>query len=92
MEASPECQGQLKGEVVDFDKKLDSVSHRLNAKLEDLETTVTRWNDFYKRLNHFSDWLNEKEAKLNEVYENKDDSPELQLQKAEVCDIFFFCL
>ncbi|KAH9507324.1 hypothetical protein Btru_056910, partial [Bulinus truncatus] len=56
---------------------------RLNAKLSDLEATITKWSEYYKRLNNFCDWLNEKEAKLNEIYENKQDSPDTQLHKAE---------
>ena len=86
--ASRERRGPLKGEMTDIDKRLDSVSVRLNAKLGDLESTIAKWTEYYKRLNHFCDWLNEKEAKLNEVYENKSDSPEQQLDKAKVC---FFC-
>uniref|UniRef100_A0A2C9KCB0 Calponin-homology (CH) domain-containing protein n=1 Tax=Biomphalaria glabrata TaxID=6526 RepID=A0A2C9KCB0_BIOGL len=81
--ASRERQGPLKGEITDIDRKLESVSHRLNAKLSDLEATITKWSEYYKRLNNFCDWLNEKETKLNEVYENKQDSPDTQLQKAE---------
>jgi hypothetical protein len=70
--------------MTDIDKRLDSVSHRLNAKLQDLEMTIAKWSEYYKRLNNFCDWLNEKEDKLTEVYENKQDSPENQLKKSEV--------
>lgn len=93
--ASRERQAPLKGEMTDIDKRLDSVSHRLNAKLSDLESTIAKWTEYYKRLNNFCDWLNEKESKLNEIYENKQDTPEVQLQKAEVCEfiyIILFCL
>ena len=82
--ASRERQGPLKGEMTDIDKRLDSVAHRLNAKLADLEMTIAKWNEYYKRLNNFCDWLNEKEGKLNEVYENKEETPENQLKKSEV--------
>ncbi|CAL1544282.1 unnamed protein product [Lymnaea stagnalis] len=81
--ASRERQGPLKGEMTDIDKKLESVSHRLNAKLSDLEATIAKWSEYYKRLNNFCDWLNEKETKLNEIYDNKQDSPDTQLKKAE---------
>ncbi|XP_035824390.1 nesprin-1 [Aplysia californica] len=81
--ASRERQGPLKSEMTDIDKKLENISHRLNAKLVDLESTIAKWSEYYKRLNSFCDWLNEKETKLNEIYENKQDSPETQLQKAE---------
>lgn len=89
--ASRERRGPLKGEMTDIDKRLDSVSVRLNAKLGDLESTIAKWTEYYQRLHHFCDWLNEKEAKLNEVYENKSDSPEQQLEKAKVC-FFMLCL
>ncbi|GFR66525.1 nesprin-1, partial [Elysia marginata] len=82
--ASRERQAPLKGEMTDIDKKLENVSYRLNAKLTDLEATIAKWNEYYKRLNNFCDWLNEKEAKLAEIYDNKQDSPEEQLQKAEL--------
>ncbi|GFO48198.1 nesprin-1, partial [Plakobranchus ocellatus] len=81
--ASRERQAPLKGEMTDMDKKLENVAYRLNAKLSDLEATIAKWNEYYKRLNNFCDWLNEKEAKLAEIYDNKQDSPEEQLQKAE---------
>ncbi|XP_076442566.1 muscle-specific protein 300 kDa-like isoform X3 [Babylonia areolata] len=81
--ASRERQGPLKGEMTDIDKRLDGVGHRLNAKLADLEMTIAKWSEYYKRLNNFCDWLNEKEGKLNEVYENKKETPENQLRKAE---------
>ncbi|KAK3089398.1 hypothetical protein FSP39_003323 [Pinctada imbricata] len=81
--ASRERKGPLKGEMSDIDKRLDNVSVRLNAKLADLEATIAKWTEYYKRLNQFCNWLNEKEAKLNEVYENKTDSPETQLGKAQ---------
>ncbi|XP_025103982.1 nesprin-1-like isoform X4 [Pomacea canaliculata] len=81
--ASRERQGPLKGEMSDIDRRLESVAHRLNAKLADLEMTIAKWNEYYKRLNNFCDWLNEKEAKLTEVYENKKETPENQLKKAE---------
>ncbi|KAK6181528.1 hypothetical protein SNE40_009363 [Patella caerulea] len=81
--ASRERQGPLKGEISDIDVKLENVSKRLNAKLADLETTIAKWSEYYKRLSHFCDWLNEREANLNEVYENKHDSPEQKLNKAE---------
>ena len=87
--ASRERKGPLKGEMTDIDKRLDNVSVRLNAKLADLEATIAKWTEYYKRLNHFCDWLNEKEAKLNEVYENKTDSPETQLTKAKVSLCFY---
>ena len=91
--ASRERQGPLKGEMTDIDKRLDGVSHRLNAKLSDLEMTIAKWSEYYKRLNNFCDWLNEKEDKLNEVYENKQETPENQLKKSEVgkCQLVF-CL
>ena len=82
--ASRERQTPLKGEMTDIDKKLENVAYRLNAKLTDLEATIAKWNEYYKRLNNFCDWLNEKEAKLAEIYDNKQDTPEEQLQKAEV--------
>ena len=82
--ASRERQGPLKGEMADIDKRLDSVAQRLNAKLADLEVAIAKWTEYYKRLNNFCEWLNEKESKLNEVFENKEDTPENQLQKAEV--------
>ena len=82
--ASRERQGPLKGEVSDIDKRLQNVSVRLNAKLADLEGTIAKWSDYYKRLNNFSDWLNQKESSLNQVYEEKKDLPEEQLSKAEV--------
>nr|KAG5692778.1 hypothetical protein BaRGS_009394 [Batillaria attramentaria] len=81
--ASRERQGPLKGEMTDIDKRLDSVAHRLNAKLADLEMTIAKWSEYYKRLNNFCDWLNEKETKLNDVYDNKQETPENQLKKAE---------
>ncbi|ESO86156.1 hypothetical protein LOTGIDRAFT_167389 [Lottia gigantea] len=81
--ASRERQGPLKAEVSDIDVKLDNIAKRLNAKLADLETTISKWAEYYKRLNHFCDWLNERESNLNEVYENKGDSPEQKLEKAE---------
>ena len=82
--ASRERRSPLKSEMTDIDKKLENISHRLNAKLSDLESTIAKWSEYYKRLNSFCEWLNEKETKLNEIYENKRDSPETQLQKAEV--------
>ena len=91
--ASRERQGPLKGEMTDIDKRLDSVAHRLNAKLADLEMTIAKWNEYYKRLNNFCDWLNEKECKLNEVYENKQETPENQLKKSEVGNqCFLLCM
>ncbi|XP_041351119.1 nesprin-1-like [Gigantopelta aegis] len=81
--ASRERQGPLKGEVSDIDKRLQNVSVRLNAKLADLEGTIAKWSDYYKRLNNFNDWLNQKESNLNQVYEEKKDLPEEQLSKAE---------
>lgn len=90
-DASRERRGPLKGEMTDMDKRLENVSVRLNAKLNDLEATIAKWTEYYKRLNHFCDWLNEKEAKLNNVYENKSDSPEQQLEKAKVCWEYPFC-
>ncbi|KAL3874933.1 hypothetical protein ACJMK2_037885 [Sinanodonta woodiana] len=80
--ASRERRGPLKGEMTDIDKRLENVSVRLNAKLADLEATIAKWTEYYKRLNNFCDWLNEKEQKLNEVYENKNDTPDQQLEKA----------
>ena len=82
--ASRERRGPLKGEMTDIDKRLDNVSVRLNAKLADLESTIAKWTEYYKRLNHFCDWLNEKEEKLNEVYEDKTSTPEEQLDQARV--------
>ncbi|KAK7104412.1 hypothetical protein V1264_019133 [Littorina saxatilis] len=81
--ASRERQGPLKGEMSDMDKRLDGVAHRLNAKLGDLEMTIAKWGEYYKRLNNFGDWLNEKEGKLNDVYDNKQETPENQLKKSE---------
>ncbi|KAH3752028.1 hypothetical protein DPMN_186636 [Dreissena polymorpha] len=37
-----------------------------------------------ERLNHFCDWLNEKEEKLNAVNEDKTNSPEKKLEQAKV--------
>lgn len=82
--ASRERRGPLKTEMSDIDKRLENVSVRLNAKLADLEATIAKWSEYYKRLNNFCDWLNVKETRLNEVYENKRDLPEQQLTKAEV--------
>ena len=90
--ASRERQGPLKGEMTDIDQRLDGVGRRLNAKLSDLEMTIAKWSEYYKRLNNFCDWLNEKESKLNEVYENKKETPENQLRKAEVCSLHFTSL
>ena len=70
--------------MTDIDKRLDNVSVRLNAKLGDLEATIAKWTEYYKRLNHFCDWLNQKEDKLNDVYEDKTSSPEEQLDQARV--------
>ncbi|KAL8590280.1 hypothetical protein ACOMHN_006396 [Nucella lapillus] len=81
--ASRERQGPLKGEMKDIDRRLDGVADRLNAKLADLEMAIAKWNEYYKCLNNFCDWLNQEEAKLNEVLENKEDSPEEQLRKSE---------
>lgn len=82
--ASRERRGPLKGEMTDIDKRLDNVSVRLNAKLADLEATIAKWTEYYKRLNHFCDWLNEKEEKLNDVNENKTSSPEEKLDQSKV--------
>ena len=82
--ASRERKAPLKGEMTEIDKRLDNVSVRLNSKLADLEAAIAKWTEYYKRLNHFCDWLNEKETKLNEVYEKKSDAPEEQLTKAKV--------
>ncbi|XP_076463750.1 muscle-specific protein 300 kDa-like isoform X7 [Babylonia areolata] len=81
--ASRERQGPLKGEVTDMDRRLDSVGERLNAKLADLEMAIAKWNEYYKRLNNFCDWLNQQEAKLTEVLDNKQDTPDEQLKKSE---------
>jgi SMC interacting uncharacterized protein involved in chromosome segregation len=88
--ASRERRGPLKGEMTDIDKRLDNVSVRLNAKLADLEATIAKWTEYYKRLTHFCDWLNEKEEKLNYVYENKTSTPEDQLEQAKVCLVLIF--
>jgi len=82
--ASRERQGPLKGEMTDIDKRLDNVAVRLNAKLQDLEATIAKWTEYYKRLNHFCDWLNEKEEKLNAVHDNKTNTPEEKLEQAKV--------
>ncbi|KAL5008450.1 hypothetical protein ScPMuIL_014031 [Solemya velum] len=81
--ASRERQGPLKGEMTDIDKRLDNVSLRLNAKLTDLEATIAKWTEYYKRLNNFCDWLNGRETKLSDVYEDKQHTPEEQLMKAK---------
>lgn len=86
--ASHGRQAPLKSEMTEISKRLDKISHRLNTKLTDLEATIFKWSEYYKRLNNFCDWLNEKEERLNEVYENKQDSPEVQLQKAEVSVVY----
>lgn len=82
--ASRERKGPLKGEITDIDKRLGGVSIRLNAKLSDLEATIAKWSEYYKRLNNFCDWLYVKETDLNEVYENTQDLPDQQLSKAKV--------
>lgn len=70
---SRERRGFLKGEMIDIDKRFDSVFVRFSVKFGDLEFIIVKWIEYYKRLNYFCDWLNEKEVKLNEVYENKFD-------------------
>lgn len=81
--AGQERQEQLKGEVVDFENKLDDVSHHLDAKLVELKTAQDNWNEYFRRLHSFSDSLNDEEAKLKEIYENKLSSPEDQFQKLQ---------
>ncbi|BFZ08024.1 hypothetical protein BsWGS_11063 [Bradybaena similaris] len=76
-------QAPLRSEITDMNCRLENISHRADAKVTDLEASHGKWSEYYKRLHHFCDWLNEKESMLNEVYENKLDSPESQLQKAE---------
>lgn len=82
--ASRERKGPLKVEISEIDKRLDNVSTRLNAKLADLEATIAKWTEYYKRLNNFCEWLNTKESNLNDVFENKSAQPEEQLDKANV--------
>lgn len=89
-ETSQHRKAPLRSEITDIDARLENISHRADAKVTDLEATHGKWSEYYKRLNHFCDWLNEKESMLNEVYENKLDSPESQLQKAEVSMLFLF--
>lgn len=82
--ASRERKGPLKVEISEIDKRLDNVSTRLNAKLADLEATIAKWTEYYKRLSNFCEWLNTKESNLNDVFENKSAQPEEQLDKANV--------
>ncbi|CAG5134805.1 unnamed protein product, partial [Candidula unifasciata] len=76
-------QEQLKGEVVDFENKLDDVSQHLEAKLVELKAALDNWNEYSGRLFNFSDWLTAEETRLNEIYESKNITPEIHFQELQ---------